>query len=497
MSTRRPNILFLMADQMRWDCLGCMGNSAIRTPNLDAIAARGVTFSNAFTPDPICVPARASILTGNYPHICTGYRGNDGAIRAGQPLLTEVLSRSGYRSYATGKLHFVPYAPPGSPRLVHGFEKVDLHESGRILSEFDPEGKRRGLEDYIDYLHTVGWGGYGRGHGIGNNDVRPCASPLPAEHHVDHWIADCAIHRLDAHVRETPDRPFFLFVSSPKPHSPYDPPRPFDQFYDPRTLPKPFGSAADSRERDPHLEVERITRAMTSLSPEAIQVIRSYYYGAISFLDEQFGRVVNHVRDLGLLDNTMVLFTADHGDLLGDFGTFFKVSHLNGSVRIPLLIAGPGVAHGIRSSALAGLQDILPTLAAAADSPIGQRVQGADLSANLADGRAPVRDVFYSETGSRGHGSWMICDGRWKYIYSQWGAVEELYDQAADLREELNLASAPAAQPVLQKCRATLRRQAEDLGDTDWLTPDGFAITSLDREAIRALPIKSMGWRWY
>ena len=497
MPVQRPNILFFMADQFRWDCLGCMGNPAIRTPNLNALAARGVLFRNAFTPNPICVPARASIMTGNYPHVCTGVRSNGGRIREGQPLLTEVLRRAGYRSYASGKLHFAPYAPPGTPRLVHGFEQVDLHESGRILGEFDPQGNLRGLEDYSDYLHTVGWGGYGRGHGIGNNDVRPCASPLPAEHHVDHWIADCALRRLDAHVHESPDRPFFLFVSSPKPHSPYDPPRPFDALYDPRTLPKPFGSAADSRDRDPHLEVEQVTRAMTSLSPEAIQVIRSYYYGSITFLDEQIGRVVTRVRELGLLDNTIILFTADHGDLLGDFGTFFKMNHLNGSVRVPFLMAGPGVASGAVRDALVGLQDILPTLSAAAGTSIGQRVQGLDLSANLGNNREPARDVYYAQTGGAGHGSWMVCDGQWKYIYSECGAVEELYDQVADLPELHNRARDAAEQPRLQHYRAALRRAATELGDTDWLTPGGFASTPLDRETIRKLPIKSMGWRWY
>ena len=146
-----PNILLITADQFRWDCLGCMGNEVIQTPNLDAIADRGVLFSNAFSPDPICVPARASIMTGNYPQVCTGVKANGGRIKEGQPLLTEVLKGVGYRTYALGKLHFVPYAPPGEPRLVHGFEHVDLHESGRLIGQYDPEGKLQGLEDYFDY----------------------------------------------------------------------------------------------------------------------------------------------------------------------------------------------------------------------------------------------------------------------------------------------------------------------------------------------------------
>lgn len=137
-----PNILLIFADQMRWDCLGCAGNPVIKTPNLDKLAHSGILFRNAFSPKPICVPARASLMTGNYPQVCTKIKGNGGRIKPGQVLLTEVLKKAGYRAYASGKLHFVPYSPPGTPRLVHGFEHVDLCESGRIIAMCDPEGKK-------------------------------------------------------------------------------------------------------------------------------------------------------------------------------------------------------------------------------------------------------------------------------------------------------------------------------------------------------------------
>ncbi|MCM8757029.1 MAG: sulfatase-like hydrolase/transferase, partial [Candidatus Omnitrophica bacterium] len=323
----KPNILLITADQMRWDCLGCMGNPVIQTPHLDTLSRQGVLFQNAFSPNPICVPARASIMTGNYPHICTGHKTNSGRIREGQVLLTEILKQAGYRAYACGKLHFVPYSPPDQPRLVHGFEKVDLHESGRIIAQYDPEGKRKGLEDYFDYLATVGWTGYSRGHGVGNNDVRPCPSPLPAEHYVDAWIARCTINRIQQHLKQSPEKPFFLWLSSPKPHCPYDPPRPYDHLYDPRTIPPPFGSASLLKDRNPYLEALRYSHALGTLSPQAWQVIRSYYYGCITFLDEMIGQVLDYLKIAGLRENTLILFTADHGDLLGDFGTAFKGNH--------------------------------------------------------------------------------------------------------------------------------------------------------------------------
>lgn len=493
-----PNILLITADQFRWDCLGCMGNEVIQTPNLDAIAERGVVFRNAFSPDPICVPARASIMTGNYPQVCTETKRNGGLIKEDQPLLTETLKRVGYRTYALGKLHFVPYAPPGKPRLVHGFEHVDLTESGRMIRQYDPEGKLEGIEDYFDYLKSAGWRGYTRAHGIGNNDVRPCSSPLPAEHYVDHWIADCTIKQINRHSQEFSDRPFFMWMSSPKPHSPYDPPRPYDNMYDPREVHVPFGSVENLADRNPYIDQTRYSHAIPTLSPEAWQVIRSYYYGNISFLDAMIGRVVKHLDEKQLLDNTLILFSADHGDLLGDFGSCFKANHLNGSVRIPFLAAGPGVTQGAISDALVGLQDIFPTFAAAANANIGQPVQGLDLTTHLANIDTEVRDLYYSTTHAGvGGQSAMVTDGQWKYIYTEGNATEELYDQINDPQEVQNLAQVSEYNNRIATMREMLKQCAIELRDFGILDEDGFVKTHVDRSTFADAPVNAMGWRWY
>lgn len=491
-----PNILLITADQWRWDALGCAGNGVIQTPNLDALARRGVRFRNAFSPNPICVPARACIMTGNYPQVCTGEKSNSGRIRGDQPLLTEVLKAVGYHTYALGKLHFMPYSPPDQPRLVHGFEHVEWTESGRIINQFDPQGTMTGLEDYFDYLASVGWAGYTRAHGVGNNDVRPCPSPLPAEHYVDHWIADRTIAALDQHASERRAQPFFMWMSSPKPHSPYDPPRPFDALYDPRAIPAPFGSAQSLADRNPAIDGTRYGHGIPSLSPQAWQVIRSYYYGNITFLDAQIGRVLAHLERLGMLDRTLILFAADHGDLLGDFNSCFKGNHLNGSVRVPMIAAGPGVARGMSSDALVGLQDLLPTFAAAAAAPIGQAVQGMDLSPVLADPRQQVRDCFYSTTGRPGAQTAMITDGHWKYVYSEQNATEELYDQTHDLAEEHNLASKPEHAPRRAQLRASLIAEGRRLLDPLTLSDD-LPARPVDRSVFPTFPPRSLGWRWY
>ena len=494
---KQPNILLITADQMRWDCLGCMDNPVIKTPNIDKLASKGVIFKNAFSPDPICVPARASIMTGNYPQTCTGKKQNNGKIKDGQPLLTELLKQVGYRAYAVGKLHFLPYSPPNKERLLHGFEHVDLHESGRILAKYDPEGELSGVEDYFDYLKSVGYYGYTRANGIGNNDVRPAPSPLPIEHNVDHWIADRTINRVDSHLKENPDNPFFIWMSSPKPHSPYEPPRPYDTMYDPKAIPKPYGNKESLKGINPAVERAKYTHGVDSISPQAWQVIRSYYYGTISFLDAMIGRVIEHLEEVDMLDNTIILFTADHGDLLGDFGSCFKSNHLNGSVRVPFIIAGPGISSGKISDALVGLQDILPTFAKFADSEIGQNTDGIDLTSHLANTNLPLREYYYSTTMNAEKQSAMVTDGKWKYIYSEENATEELYNEIDDVGEVNNLVNYAAFKEMKLMIRKKLAKFAKKYNDQAFSDSESFPARNVDRESLKDLPIKGIGWRWY
>lgn len=494
---KRPNILLFCADQLRADALGCYGNEVCRTPHLDALARAGVVFENAYTPNPICVPARACITTGNYPHVCTGIKNNSGRIRDDQPKLAEHFASAGYETYACGKLHYVPYAPPGQPRLLHGFQHCDLTESGRLQWQFDPQGGQRGLEDYIDYLADVGWGGYSRAHGAGNNDVRPCPSPLPAEHHVDRWVADRAIARLREHLAQRADRPFLIWCSFPKPHSPMDPPIEYAGMYDPREIPPPVGDETMLADRNPLLESTRITHAMDTLSPAARQVVKAYYYAVISHQDAQVGRVMEALAAAGAAEETIVMCAADHGDLMGDFGTYFKSNFLAGSVHVPLIVKSPGVAGGQRRKQLVGLQDVLPTVAALAGCPLGRKVHGADLSAALRDERAEVRELYYGQCGDDPRQAAMVTDGRMKYCYAQQGPTEELYDLAEDPHELVNLACRDGAEKLLRPWRERLIAEARQLGDISLLDGEKLVSAAVDREAIRKLPVGGMGWRWF
>ncbi len=494
----KPNILFIMADQLRADALGCYGNHFCRTPNVDALAESGVLFENAFTPNPICVPARASITTGNYSHTATECKDNSGLIHDDQPKLAEHFASSGYKTYACGKLHYCPYSPPDKPRLVHGFDVWDSSESGRILSQFDPQGRQTGIEDYFDYLAEVGWRGFSRAHGIGNNDVRPCRSPLPAEHNVDAWVATRTIARLQEHTARRADSPFLIFCSFPKPHSPYDPPGEYATMYNPLDVPPPVGDESSLADRNPCIDITRVSRAHDSLSPEARRVIKAYYYGLISFQDAQVGRVMNALEKAGVADNTIVVYTADHGDLMGDFGTYFKCCFLQGSVRVPLIISAPGVSGGERRGHLAGLQDILPTLAELAGCPLDRQVHGIDLTNVLRDRNSSTRELFYSQCFDPPRQSAMVTDGRWKYCFAERGPTEELYDLQTDPDELVNLTAGGGADKLLQPWREKLIAEALRIGDDGIVGSDGKLVSAeFDRTKIADLPVEGMGWRWY
>lgn len=462
-----------MSDQLRADALGCAGNPHARTPNLDRLAAEGFQFTHAFTPSPLCVPARIALTTGCYPHKAAGSKQNDGRIKTGFPKLGEQLNMRGYETYAVGKLHYHPYEPPGAPRTTHGLTHVELAESGRIAHQYDRTGTVRGLEDYLDYLHTVGWGGYSRGNGLGNNDVFPAASPIPEEHYVDTWVAERAIHHMRAHVREKSGKPFFMWASFPKPHSAYDPPRPFDSMFDPRELPAPIGDISLIQERGiAPLFAEYAKYNWHSLSPAAKQTIKAHYYGLVALQDKLVGRLLACLDDNGLRDNTVVVFTSDHGDMLGDFGLFFKKTFYNGSVRIPLLFRYPGTIPSGRSDALVGLQDLLPTLLSLTGDPLRQPVDGTDLCPILAGVRTDVRDYYVSQcNNSAPNRRYMVTTRTWRYVYHEYRGLEELYHERNDPQERHNLAGSgdPDANAALAAMRLELLKWCVRHGDDNML----------------------------
>jgi len=491
-----PNILLVTADQFRGDCLGCSGNKIIQTPNYDKLAAQGVYFSRAYSPDPICIPGRACMITGNYPHKCTGIKNNGGQVKDDQIKLPQLLTDNGYETYASGKLHYVPYTPPGEPDNLNGFQHAALTESGRILKLYDPQGKLRGVEAYADYLKDVGWGGYVRGHGIGNNDIHPGTSPLPEEHFVDAWVATQAMKFLDYHRENHNDKPFYLNVGFPKPHAPYDPPRPWDSMYDPREVPAPFVNR-DGKSRNPHGLRTAIAHGVPLFSPETIQSTRAHYYGLISFQDKQLGRLMQYLEDNGLSENTIVLFVADHGDMMGDFGWFFKCVMNEGSCRIPFMIRYPGeIPDGRVSEEFVGLQDIVPTLAGLLNIELPGKVDGIDLTPLLKAKDFTGREYFVSYSMDPPNQTYMVRTDCWKYIYSENNGVEEFYDMVHDPNEEWNLIDKVEFREKIAAHRAKMIQWAKENKDIQILDNEKPVKTEIDTSSFE-FNVNSMGWRWY
>ena len=493
----RPNVLLVCADHLRHDALAPNGNPFVHTPNISRLAATGINFRNSFTPNPICIPARASITTGNYSHKATGSKNNGGCIRDGQNKIAEVFNAAVYETYAMGKLHYVPYAPPGQPKLLHGFKHAELTESGRMLRLHDPEGRLRGVEEYFDYLRDVGWPGYSRAHGIGNNDLHPAPSPLPAEHYVDSWVASRTLAHLQEHLETKRDKPFLMWMSFPKPHSPYDPPRPYDTLYDPREVPAPVGNREMQHDRNPFIRMCAEQHGMQFLSPEAIQVMRAHYYGMVTFQDKMVGRVVEFLDKAGLRDDTIIIYTCDHGDLLGDFGGCFKCNMMEGSVRIPFIWNAPGhvPARG-NVTELGGLQDILPTVAALCGIELPHPVDGEDLTP-VFEGRGGVRDIYISQCLGSPRQSYMAADARWKYNYCEANGVEELYDLESDPNELRNLVTAGESLDEAQRLRREIVRWCAENGDDAMLESGDLKRSEVNVEEDCEFKAGSMGWRWY
>ncbi len=497
--SKKPNVLFICTDQMRADAMGCSSDNLVHSPNLDRLAAEGCRFERAMTPDPVCVPARATMITGNYPHRCTGIKNNSGAVKADQTVMPKYFADHGYATYAAGKLHYVPYSPPGEERLTHGFEQVSIMESGRMLAQFDPKGELTGVEDYYDYLSDVGWHGYTRAHGIGNNDIHPGVSPLPEEHFVDTWVGTTTLKNLEQHRQAKADKPFFMFMSFPKPHAPYDPPEPYHAIHDPRKMPAPLVAKGNTL-RSHNKEQESITHGWPIFSPEMKAVSKAYYYGLISCLDAQIGRVLDDLKANGELDNTIIIFTSDHGDMLGDFGYFAKSCFYRGSVEVPLIFRYPEkIKAGLVSDAFAGLQDIFPTLTSLAGIPFSDENIDGDNLATVLDGTGELqRDYFVSYYADTPEQTIMITDKYYKYIYAERGAIAEFYDLAQDPNELENIINAPAAKPEIDRLKTALQQWLKENGETQMMDLNGNFINSdpIDISKVE-FKLNTMGWRWY
>lgn len=447
----KPNILLLMTDQHRGDCLGCDGHPVIQTPHLDRIAREGVRFSSAYSATPTCTPARTALLTGLSPwrHGMLGY----GKVSNEYPVkLPQALRDAGYYTYGIGKMHWSPQ------RSLNGFFKVLLDESGRRQ---DPGF----ISDYHQWFETQMPGKDPAATGIGWNDHRAKAYVWPEEVHPTSWTGQMALEFLQGYVRP---EPFFLKVSFARPHSPYDPPARFMDLYEEGQIPAPhIGPWA---ERYAPLQEPFVNDLWHGdLGLDQARRSRRGYYGSITFIDEQIGKILRCLEEKGLLDNTLILVTADHGDMTGDHHLWRKSYAYEASARIPFLVRWPASMgledkRGTTLKQPVEIRDVLPTFldAAGAISPVPL------------DGRSVmdlVRGKPWRETIDLEHdicygpeNSWnALTDGRMKYIFHAHQGQEQLFDLEEDPGEIRDLAQ--EKKRVLKAWRERMVEHLEERGE--------------------------------
>jgi len=434
----QPNLILIMADQWRGDCLSCgvNGHPVVQTPYLDQLACDGVRFTSAYTSTPSCIPARASLHTGmsQTSHGRVGYRD---AIPWDYPVtMAGELTRHGYHTQAVGKMHVFP------ERSQMGFQNVILHDGYLHYSRH--RGRDLALvDDYLPWLRDqVGHEADYFDHGLNCNAY--VARPWDKEEylHPTNYVTSQAI---DFFRRRDPRKPFFLFVSYHRPHPPYDPPGwAFDMYRDMEMPPVPAGDWSDVME--PYAQPSRPDCFVDQVDPRVLQRARAGYYGHMSHIDGQINRLIEVLGEYGLADNSYILFTADHGEMLGDHNMWRKAYPYEGSAHVPFVLRGPqggGLAPGAVCDKPVELRDIMPTLLSAAEIPVPDSVEGKNVLP-LAQGRSAAwREYLHGEHTVLGQSLQYVTDGRCKYVWFSGSGHEQFFDLAVDPHELRDLARVP------------------------------------------------------
>ncbi len=442
------NILLIHSDQHRYDCIAAHGlRSDIQTPNLDRLAAQGTSFSRAYSTIPICTPARASLLTGAWPTAHGSFSiptsELNRAARPELPTLFPLLKSAGYRTGWVGKYHReLECEQPGAPEGLDEF--VPLWHYGKFC-------EKRGIPNPPSR------------HGLFGDEN----TTQPADQTTLAWQADNVIRLLGD---GTSARPLIVRWDPPEPHLPCRPASEFAARYDAATIP-PWPSFPDSLEGKPGiLARQRRIWGLDGWTWDDWAPLVRLYYGIITELDHHVGRVLDHLEATGQADNTLVIYSTDHGDFMGGHGLMDKhFCFYDDIARVPLIVRAPGrIPAGSTCNAFAsGAIDIARTVLATAGVTAPETFVGHDLVAMAADGDRP-RDVAYAQyfgTESGAYSCRMIRDERYKFVYHPVGDTHEFYDLANDPGELNNLINALALAPEIARLKARLWDEMKACGD--------------------------------
>jgi choline-sulfatase len=455
----RPNILFLMDDQHRGDCLGVDGNRAIHTPNLDRIAREGARFTRAYSSTPTCTPARTALLTGLSPW----HHGMLGMTRMADRYPLEkprALHEAGYTTTTIGKNHFAPM------RNGHGYQRMILDEHCPC-GNFAPVPDTEPRSDYESWFYSQAPNLDPHATGLGWNDYEGRPFALPERLHATTWTGDTAVHFLETYNQP---EPFFLKVSFIRPHSPYDPPERFMKRYADAALPEAKSGKWADKYRPRNSAKRDIWHG--ELSDAEIRRSRQAYYGCVSQVDEQIGRILEVLEKRGMLDETLVVFTSDHGDMTGDQHLWRKSYAYEPSARIPMLMRWPGGLLSAKRGQVfhqpVELRDLLPTFLEAAGSEPTRPIDGRSLLGLVRDNGRGWRefiDLEHNVCYSPDNHWNALTDGRMKYIFHAKDGSEQLFDLAADPHELTDLSGSTSHQSELRKWRNRMIEHFSERGE--------------------------------
>ena len=438
-----PNILWICTDQQRFDTIGALGNQLINTPNIDRLAACGVALTNAFSQSPVCTPSRAAFLTGRYPRT-TRCRQNGQMIPADERLIGRILADAGYTCGLSGKLHLSSCAGGRvEQRIDDGY--TTFHWSHHPQPDW-PENA------YTGWLASKGhtWDDL-----YGGPATAYVKHGVPAEFHQTTWCAEMAVD----FIRQNQGRPWLFSFNCFDPHHPFDPPAEYLARYNPDEMPLPKYRPGELDNKPPYQQLDHQwahnepggfhTAGMTD---DDRRQVTAAYYAMIELIDGQVGRMLDALDQTGQLEDTVVVFMSDHGEMLGDHGIYLKGPHFyDEAVRVPLLLSWPGrFKAGLKADALVELVDLVPTLLEAAGVDVPESVQGRSLLPILQGDADPSthRDAVYSEyynawTHKQSYGT-MLRTANEKIVVYHGIDAGELYDLDKDPDEFDNLWNDPA-----------------------------------------------------
>lgn len=443
-----PNILWYCTDQQRFDTIACLGNPHINTPNLDRLASMGTAFTSCYTQSPICTPSRATFLTGRYPATHHVHRNGNEYFPSSEVLVTKILADAGYDCGLAGKLHLSRAKDRIEKRPDDGYRA--FHWSHHPQPDW-PEGHA-----YADWLK--------REKGVDPEelftDVRELmyGPGVPEEFHQTTWCTEKTIE----FITEKRSGPWLMSVNPYDPHPPFDPPAEYLERYDPNALPYPLFRESDIEHQRHFTGIDQ--QSKNAVDPRSTgeasydaRAVKACYYAMIELIDNQFGRILDVLEETQQLSNTIIIFTSDHGELLGDHGLLYKGCRFyEASVHVPLIVAWPKAWKcGLRSEALVELVDLPQTILEAVGLSAPAFMQGkslAPIAAGLSDPDYHKKAVIceYNDALQHPDGTHasMRFDGRYKTVVYHGHQIGELYDLHDDPGEFNDLWNDPASKEL-------------------------------------------------